>query len=135
MKYLPKEILKDKDFHFATPSDLLKIKKPNAPVYDSSAWCSWADEDKDASAWTEDNMQKDALQKIYACQARIEELKKPDLTDVWGKLQTSDHFYYMSTRYRNDATHQAFSPYKSPYDAYLNYMNVLSDFKLLLDMA
>ena len=132
MKHLPGEVLQNKEFHFATPSDLLKIKKPNSPVYDSSAWSSWADEDKDASAWTEDNMQKDALRKIYSCQAKIEELKKPDLTDVWGKLQTSDHFYYMSTRYRNDPTHQAFSPYKTPYDAYLNYMNILSDFRGVL---
>jgi len=132
MKHLPTQILKDKNFHFATPSDLLKIKKPNPPVYNATTWSSWADEDKDASAWTEDNMQKDALKKIYALEQPLLTLKKPDLLDVWGKLQTSDHFYYMSTRYRNDATHQAFSPYKSPYDAYLNYMNVLSDFEGLI---
>jgi len=129
MRHMPGDVLKNKDFHFATPSDLLKIKKPNAPIYDSPAWSSWADEDKDASAWTEDNMQRDALRKIYECEKLVIDLKKPDLIDAWGKLQTSDHFYYMSTRYRNDPTHQSFSPYKSPYDAYLNYMNVLSDFR------
>ncbi|HRH36255.1 MAG TPA: hypothetical protein PKY12_14415, partial [Catalimonadaceae bacterium] len=57
---------------------------------------------------------------------------KPDLLDVWGKLQTSDHFYYMSTRYRADPTHAAFTHYQTPYDAYLNYMNVLSDFQKVL---
>jgi alpha-amylase len=133
IRHLPKQILKNKDFHFATPSDLLKIKNPKAPVYDSPAWSSWADEDKDASAWTEDNMQRDALRKIYACEETVLSLKKPDLLDVWGKLQTSDHFYYMSTRYRHDPTHQAFTPYGSPYDAYLNYMNILGDFQGILE--
>jgi alpha-amylase len=132
MRHLPAQILKDPNFHFATPSDLLKIKKPNAPLYDSPAWSSWADEDKDASAWTEDNMQKDALRKVYALERPLKALNKPDLIDVWGKLLTSDHFYYMSTRYRSDPTHQSFTPYNSPYDAYLNYMNVLSDFGGLL---
>jgi alpha-amylase len=132
MKHLPKQILKDKKAHFATPSDLLKIKRTKPPGYDSPAWSSWADEDKDASAWTEDHMQRDALRKIYALEPVVLKLGKPDILDVWGKLQTSDHFYYMSTRYRNDATHQSFTPYNSPYDAYLNFMNVLSDFQGIL---
>lgn len=128
MRHLPGQVLKNKDFHFATPSDLLKIKKATPAIYNAPAWSSWADEDKDASAWTEDHMQKDALRRVYACEERVLDLNKPDLLDAWGKLQTSDHFYYMSTRYQNDPTHQAFTPYGSPYDAYLNYMNVLSDF-------
>ena len=108
---------------------MLKIKKAAPAIYSAPAWSSWADEDKDASAWTEDHMQKDALRRVYACEERVLALNKPDILDAWGKLQTSDHFYYMSTRYQNDPTHQAFSPYGSPYDAYLNYMNVLSDFQ------
>lgn len=131
MQHLPKQILKDDQFSFATPSDLAKIKT-RSKEFDSTAWTSWADEDKDASAWTEDNMQKDALRRLYLCEERLLELNKPDLFDVWGKLQTSDHFYYMSTRYRADPTHAAFTHYQTPYDAYLNYMNVLSDFQKVL---
>lgn len=134
MEALPAQILKNPDFHFATPSDLLKVKRAKSPTYESGAWSSWADEDKDASAWLDDHMQRDALRKIYECEERVMELNKPDLIDVFGKLQTSDHFYYMSTRYRNDPTHQAFTHYNSPYDAYLNYMNVLSDFRGVLGM-
>jgi alpha-amylase len=134
LRHLPAQVLKRPDFHFATPSDFLKIKPAKAPVFDAPAWSSWADEDKDVSAWTEDHMQKDALRKIYACEERVMELQKPDLIDVFGKLQTSDHFYYMSNRYRFDKTHQAFSHYRSPYDAYLNYMNVLSDFHRVLQI-
>lgn len=134
LEQLPSQVLKTKDFQFATPSDLLKVKPASFPVYDSPAWSSWADEDKDASAWLDDHMQRDALRKIYECEQRVLELNKPDLTDVFGKLQTSDHFYYMSTRYRHDPTHQAFTHYNSPYDAYLNYMNVLSDFRGVLGM-
>lgn len=134
LEQLPSQVLKTKDFRFATPSDLLKVKPASFPVYDSPAWSSWADEDKDASAWLDDHMQRDALRKIYECEQRVLELNKPDLTDVFGKLQTSDHFYYMSTRYRHDPTHQAFTHYNSPYDAYLNYMNVLSDFRGVLGM-
>lgn len=133
MAHLPKQVLKDKNFSFATPSDLLKIKA-KAKEYDAPAWTSWADEDRDAGAWTEDFMQKDALRRLYECEERVIELNKPDIWDVWGKLQTSDHFYYMSTRYRLDPTHAAFTHYQTPYDAYLNYMNVLSDFRRILGM-
>lgn len=133
LSHLPKQILKDKNLSFATASDLLKIKT-TTKEYDSPGWSSWADEDKDASAWTEDNMQRDALRRLYECEERVMELAKPDILDVWGKLQTSDHFYYMSTRYRMDPTHAAFTHYQSPYDAYLNYMNVLSDFRRVLGM-
>jgi alpha-amylase len=134
MRFLPAEILGRKGFHFLTPSDLARIKPARSPVFHAPEWSSWADADKDTSAWTEDRMQMDALKQVYALEDRVLHIGKPDLLDIWGKLQTSDHFYYMSTRYRHDPTHQAFNPYGSPYDAYLNYMNVLSDFKGLLSL-
>ncbi len=134
LKNLPGAVLKNKKFHFANPSDFLKLKPAQAPVYHSPEWSSWADEEKDVSAWMFDNMQKDALSKVYELEPVVKELGKPDLLDVWGKLQTSDHFYYMSTRYRHNPVHQSFNHYASPYDAYLNYMNILSDFKGLLGL-
>lgn len=134
MQHLPAAVLSRKDFYFCTPSDLARIKPATLPVFRSPDWGSWADEAKDTGAWAADSMQKDALEKVYACEERLVEIGKPDLLDTWGKLQTSDHFYYMSTRYRNDPVHQAFNPYGSPYDACLNYMNVLSDFRALLHL-
>jgi alpha-amylase len=134
LQSLPAAILSKDGFHFANPSDFLKLKPANAPAFNSPAWSSWADEEKDVSAWMHDHMQKDALKKIYELEPVVYELGKPDLMDVWGKLQTSDHFYYMSTRYRNNPVHQSFNHYASPYDAYLNYMNILSDFRGLLGL-
>lgn len=135
MRHLPTYVLKNKEFYFANPSDLAKIKKSDSIVYHAPAWTSWADEDRDLSAWTEDNMQRDALKKLYECEEQVMKLKKPDLLDVWGKLQTSDHFYYMSTRYWKDPIHQSFNPFKSPYDAYLNYMNIVSDFRRVIGLS
>ena len=131
LEALPQYVLANPQFAFTTPAGLAKTKASLKNI-DSPAWSSWADADKDASAWTEDHMQRDALRKLYECEARVLALGRPEMLDVWSKLQTSDHFYYMSTRYRNDPTHQAFSHYHSPYDAYLNFMNVLSDFKKII---
>ena len=129
MDQLPAQVLQNKNFTFANPSDWIDIKTGDT-IYDAPEWTSWADEDKDSSAWTEDFMQRDALQKIYTCENRVKELNQPEILDTWSKLQTSDHFYYMSARYRYDPTHKNFNHYQSPYDAYLNYMNILSDFKI-----
>ena len=73
-------------------------------------------------------MQKDALKQLYACELSLFHLGKPELLDMWGRLQTSDHFYYMSTKYFADGeVHRYFSPYESPYDSYINFMNVLDN--------
>ena len=57
--------------------------------------------------------------------------KDEDLIHVWSKLQTSDHFYYMSTKaFEDGATRDYLSPYKSPYDGYIYFMNALSDLEL-----
>jgi alpha-amylase len=84
------------------------------------------------SGWNDNNMQKDAIRRVYGLGEKIKASKSEALMDIWGKLQTSDHFYYMSTKYWGDGVRQVFSPYKSPYDAYINYMNVLSDFEMVL---
>lgn len=128
MKYLPSAILENKDFIFATPAEIAKDANPIA-VFDADAPVSWADEARDVSGWTDSNMQKDAIKRVYALGEAIKEKDDAYLLNIWGKLQTSDHFYYMSTRYWGDGVRQVFSPYKSPYDAYINFMNVLSDFE------
>jgi alpha-amylase len=98
---------------------------------------SWADIERDLSAWNGNNMQKLALKIVYGLEDKVRKsksIKKTMLTDEWRKLQTSDHFYYMSTKYWNDGdVHKYFSPYDSPYEAFINYMNILEDFEQKLD--
>ncbi|MES2389728.1 MAG: glycoside hydrolase family 57 protein [Bacteroidota bacterium] len=132
LTYLPAEVLKDPDFDFATPSEIV-AKYPHEHLYNCPEVTTWADEERDLTGWLDNNMQKDAITKIYALEKKVKADGTPELADTWAKLQTSDHFYYMSTKYWEDGVRQAFSPYKSPYDAYINYMNVLSDFEALVE--
>ena len=135
LEKFPEELCRQSNFRSALPSDAALDGPDNKPVYQSETWTSWADEEKDAAAWTGNHLQQDALAQLYACEPLLFRLGKPELLDVWGRLQSSDHFYYMSTRYRDNPVHKVFSPYGNPYDAYLNFMNVLSDFRRMLQMA
>ena len=90
---------------------------------------SWADEARDISAWKGNELQNSALDKLYSVAERMSMVTDRRLRQDWKYLQNSDHFYYMSTKQLADgASHALFSPYDSPYAAYINYMNVLSDF-------
>ena len=131
LEELPKEVLANGQ-SFSTPTELARLRKEDAPEYDVPTTTSWADAERDLGAWTADNMQKDALNRVYALEEKVLKNGDPNVMEVWGRLQTSDHFYYMSTKYWKDPVHQAFSPYKNPYDAYINYMNVLTDFEGLV---
>lgn len=123
----------NKGIQFKTPSEVVKKKKIK-DIYDVPNPISWADTERDLSAWNGNDMQKEALQKIYALEPYIGQSKNLDLWHVWRKLQTSDHFYYMSTKHENDgAVHAYFSPFNSPYDAYIYYMNVLTDLGIVLE--
>jgi alpha-amylase/alpha-mannosidase (GH57 family) len=95
---------------------------------------SWADEERDLSAWIGNNLQDDALEKLSALSEKIEEVDDVDLKRDWNYLQSSDHFYYMCTKWLSDGdVHKYYNPYPSPYEAYINYMNVLSDFAIRLE--
>ena len=79
-------------------------------------------------------MQDSALYKIYKLEKQVLETKDKQLIEDWRKLQTSDHFYYMCTKYFNDGdVHKYFNPYESPYDAFINYMNIVQDLELRLE--
>jgi len=131
MTYLPGAVLENSEYVFDTPHAIALEANPVA-IYDAPAPVTWADEERDLSGWNDNNMQKDAIRRVYGLGEKIKASKSDALMDIWGKLQTSDHFYYMSTKYWGDGVRQVFSPYKSPYDAYINYMNVLSDFEMVL---
>ena len=127
MKALP-QFAFEKGIGFATPSEVMDN---NNPIADLSVPypISWADDERDLSAWTGNTLQKEALKTLYDIGERLRMTSDRRLKQDWLYLQTSDHFYYMSTKHFSDgATHSQFSPYPTPYDAFINYMNVLSDF-------
>ncbi len=124
---LPEMILDHPDFYFRSPSEVLAAH-PVRDVYDVPEFTSWADEERDLSAWNENALQREALAKIYVLEEAVKATGNDDLLKVWGKLQTSDHFYYMSTKFWADGdVHKYFSPFASPYDAGIYFMNVISD--------
>jgi alpha-amylase len=94
---------------------------------------TWADTERDLSAWLGNPMQQEAIQALYDLQTPI--IKSGDLALIedWRKLQTSDHFYYMCTKWFSDGDiHAYFSPYKTPYEAYINFINAFHDLKYRL---
>lgn len=135
LKAFPEEIIKNTNFKFATPSEVAKKHEPVASMNVPYA-ISWADEERDITAWLGNDMQKEAFTKLYALAHKMKFIKRADLQKAWRYLQTSDHFYYMSTKILADGmVHNYFNPFNSPYDAFINYMNVLSDFHLRVDEA
>ncbi len=135
LEYMPGEILKHGDFDFKTPSEVIAAY-PRREVYDVPYPISWADAERDLSAWLENRMQQSALQAVYSMEEDVMRTEDAELIHTWGKLQTSDHFYYMSTKFWSDGdVHKYFSPFDNPYDAAIFYMNILSDFKITVQQA
>ncbi|MFH0929524.1 MAG: glycoside hydrolase family 57 protein [Candidatus Aenigmatarchaeota archaeon] len=127
LKHLPNEVSKYKHLDFKTPSEVAKSYKHVGEI-DVPFILSWADVQRDTSAWLENEMQKLAFEQM----SKLEGLVKndPELLHVWRLMQTSDHFYYMCTKWWADGdVHKYFNPYDSPYDAFINYMNILQDIK------
>lgn len=130
LEHLPEAILKHSDNGFMTPSEAI-LSHESAAELDFPHFVSWADTERDLSAWLSNHIQIDALEKIYALEKRIIATGDEKLIHDWRKLQTSDHFYYMCTKWFSDGdVHKYFNPYESPYEAFINYMNILADLKL-----
>lgn len=128
-------------YEWCTTSTAIKSLKPQGEI-DIHKAISWADMERDLSAWCGNKMQQNALDDVYALEEKVKEAvlylrkvpEKKKLLDTWRRLQTSDHTYFMSTKYWNDGdVHKYFSPYESPYQAFIAYMNVLMDFRRKLD--
>lgn len=117
--------------HFVTPSQVFAKAKPKTlPIYYVHEPISWADIDRDLSAWRDNDLQYDTLRLIYSMEKDILASKDTQLIEDWRRLQTSDHFYYMCIKWSNDGdVHAYFSPYDSPFDAYNRYTTVLADMK------
>lgn len=132
LESLPGNILENSDNNFVTPSEVVK-KYPVRDTIDVPYVVTWADSERDLSAWTGNNIQKSALEKVYELEKRVKANGSKKLLGDWRKLQTSDHFYYMCTKWFSDGdVHKYFNPYDSPYEAFISYMNVLNDFKIRL---
>ena len=133
MKALPAAVLKDGTFGFATPSEVAKKYKPVSDIAVDDP-ISWADEERDVTAWLGNELQSEAFKKVYAMTEKLAIVNDEDLYADWGHLQESDHFYYMCTKFFSDGeVHKYFNPYDTPYEAFINYMNVISDFQIRLD--
>lgn len=132
---LPKVVLSKSNFKFSTPSEITGSLQPVAQLHVPYP-ISWADEERDLTSWLGNELQDEAFSKLYALADRIRTLDDPDIERDWQYLQISDHFYYMCTKWFSDGTvHKYFNPYASPYEAFINYMNVLSDFTIRVDEA
>lgn len=130
LRALPKALLAHGDTTFKTPTETILTNEPIGE-YDVPEVLTWADTDRDLTAWTGNEIQRDALAKIYALESDVIATKDKAMIEVWRKLLTSDHFYYMCTKWSADGdVHAYFSPYKSPYDAYIAFMNAYSDLEL-----
>ena len=126
---MPAAIL-SRNLEFCTPSEAAAKHQPVAPLHVPYP-ISWADEERDTSAWLGNELQEEAFNKLYALEADVYKTKDENLVAVYRKLQESDHFYYMCTKFFSDGSvHSYFNPYDTPYEAFINYMNVLADFEL-----
>lgn len=130
MKVLPHILMQHPDTTFKTPTETIESYNSVGEI-DVPDVLTWADTDRDLTAWTGNDIQRDAITSIYRMEDDVLRTNDNDLIETWRKLQTSDHFYYMCTKWSNDGdVHAYFSPYNSPYDAYIAFMNAISDLQL-----
>ena len=129
LEHLPERVLAHPHDDFRTPSQVIEAY-PRSDQLDVPYMISWADTERDLSAWLGNAMQSNALYELYRLEEQVKASGDEDVLRDWRKLQTSDHFYYMCTKYFADGdVHKYFNPYQSPYDSYINFMNVLDNLR------
>ncbi|MEA3255597.1 MAG: glycoside hydrolase family 57 protein [Candidatus Altiarchaeota archaeon] len=132
LRDLPKKILRNPDNCFMTPSEVVESYEPVAEL-DIPQIVSWADIERDLSAWLGNSMQKSAIENLYQLETEVRESGDERLMEEWRRLQTADHFYYMCTKWFNDGdVHKYFNVYDKPHDAFIAFMNTLTDFRIRL---
>lgn len=123
-------VAKSKAFDMATAS-MAMISHKAKDGLSVPNFISWADQERDLSAWLGNEMQRDAFDSLSQLEVDVKNLGDDKILSQWRELQTSDHFYYMSTKKGSDGNvHSYFSPFPSPYEAFITYMNVLTDFSM-----
>lgn len=126
---LPHDVLSAGDWKFQLPSEVTR-DLPAREVLSFGRTTSWADQERDVTAWLGNRMQQEAFHALHELGPRLRERNNPAALALWRKLSTSDHFYYMCTKWFADGdVHAYFSPYEGPYDAFINYMSALEDIR------
>jgi len=129
LRHLPGEVLTHPDNDFKTPSEVAASYEA-VDAADVPHLVSWADTERDLSAWLGNPMQHNAIHELYQLEGVVKACGDSEILAQWRRLQTSDHFYYMCTKYFADGdVHKYFNPYETPYDSYINFMNVLDNLK------
>ncbi len=127
LEHLPGELLAHPEWSVLTPSEVIDAY-PSVSELSFPRTVSWADEARDLSAWSGNEMQASALGAAYELAAEVKRRNNPALLETWRRLLTSDHFYYMCTKWFADGdVHAYFSPFESPYEAFIPYMSALRD--------
>jgi alpha-amylase len=127
LEALPGALLNTGEAQFSLPGEIFNAEQADA-IFDAPDTISWADTERDASAWLGNAMQMNADAELLRLREKVIEADDEKLLRDWRRLSCSDHFYYMCTKYFDDgAVHRYFNPYESPYDSYINYMNVLDN--------
>lgn len=133
LRYLPREILKHPDNDFVTVTEAATRYEAVGDV-DVPFYMSWADVERDLSAWLSNAMQHEAINNLYKLEDAVKSSGDHGIIEDWRKLTTSDHFYYMCTKWFADGdVHKYFNPYDTPYEAFIAYNNVLHDLRWRLD--
>ncbi len=126
---LPGFVLAKPNLEFATPSEVADRHASVGEIEVPFA-ISWADTERDVSAWLHNEMQHQCFNDLRDLAPLVREADDAELTHAWRLLQTSDHLYYCCTKWMADGDiHTYFSPYDSPYQAFINYANVIEDLK------
>lgn len=129
------DAVEEAGMQWVAPSECVELYRASRE-YTTHYLTSWADAERDLSAWMGNIMQQEAIGKVHRLEQEILSVNDPELTDTWARMQTSDHFYWMSTKGGSDGrVHEYFTPYPGPYDAYIYFMNVLADLQIRLRRA
>jgi len=133
LRHLPGELLKYSNIDFVTPDEAVKRYNPVGKI-DVPFAVSWADTDRNVSTWLGNGMQVNCFNELKSLEEPLIKKGDPHLLHVWRLLQSSDHLYYVSTKGMADGdVHKYFNPFKSPYEGFINYMNIIQDLKQRVD--
>ena len=133
MKHLPRMVFERTNFTFNTPQEVSENLQPVSAIHVPYP-ISWADEERDLTAWLGNDLQDEAFDSLYSIYEKVKYCDDEQIKRDWKYLQTSDHFYYMCTKWFSDGdVHKYFNPYGTPYEAFINFMNILSDFIIRVD--
>ncbi len=127
LQALPSLLIDSNDYSFTTPSKAASKLQPVSAIHVPTPTC-WLDEERDLTAWFGNEMQNEAVDKLYDLVELVSKCTDATILKDWQYLQASDHFYYMGTKFFANGARAHTNPYQTPYEAFINYMNILSDF-------